>query len=115
MKNKLQTATVYRVYKCLDCEGQVGIEQTLIEDFIKLCPFCDKESMVISSGTLGISIVMDSKKPKTLGAQSDHNIRQDEKEGKFRSDKPKPFYRPKQKVNFDVLKNPSKYVGTGQI
>ena len=87
----------------------------MAEDFIKLCPFCNKKSLVISSGNLGISIFIDSKKPKTFGGQSDYNMKQDEKEGKVRSKKSKPFYRSNEKINFDILKNPSKYIGTGKI
>lgn len=55
-------------------------------------------------------------KPKTFGSQSDINSKRREKEGLITKKKqPKPWYRSQDKVNFKILKDPHKYITTGNI
>lgn len=102
---------VYRIYKCYECEGEIGVEQTLKDDWLKECPFCSKEALLIKEGNLASQAMVDVKKPKTLGSLSEKNRDKKIKEGEDTTGmRKKPFWRDSHKINFDILKNPTKYV-----
>lgn len=93
--------------------GIISIKQKATEDFIKTCPFCHQEELIIETAKLSISTYIDMSKPKTFGSQSELNTKNKEKESQKSKNK-KPWYRKQDKVNFNILKNPHKYITTGQ-
>jgi hypothetical protein len=116
---KKQQQTVNRIYTCYnkECNGQVFYEQGIYDKFKKKCPFCKKNELVLDSGTLNSTMIMDIKKPKTLGSLGEKNYENAQKEGKelgFRKTHI-PFWRKNKKIDYGILKNPSKYIETGNI
>ena len=106
-KNKTKW-TVTRVYKCCKCEGMIAVEQQASEDFLKDCPFCKKPELLIESGHTNLSFVVDLNKPKTVGALAEKNRKYAINEGLY--DK-----KTKKKYNYDILKNPNKYIAEGEV
>jgi hypothetical protein len=110
--------TINRVYKCTNCSNCFSFEQKAISNFKKKCPSCLKNTLIIDSGHCNISVIMDVKRPKTLGALGDKNLHEREKQlGPKRVKKNKnykPFWRKNKKINYDILRNPSRYIETGQ-
>ena len=109
----IQQATVSRIYKCLSCKIEISVNQTTKEDFLRVCPNCSQEELVIKHAKLSIGAMVDSHTVKTVGMLAEKNTDKMIKEGKLPKGKPKPFWR-KSKVNYNVLKNPEKYIKTGQ-
>lgn len=109
---------IKRIYRCCnkECEGIIQTTQMATEDFLKTCPFCHQEELVIETAKLNLSFFIDTNKPKTFGAQSDLNTKQREKEfGKKPHSKDKPWYRKSDKVDFQILRNPHKYIVEGKV
>ena len=100
--------TVTRVYKCSSCEGVIAVDQEASEEFIRDCPFCKKEELLIESGHMNISVFVDLNKPKTIGALAEKNSRYAINEGLY-------YKKTKKKYNYDILKNPNKYVAEGAV
>ncbi len=105
---------VIRIYSCTnaECAGQLSMKQKASEKWRKKCPFCKKFSLVLDSASLTISTFIDTKKPKTLGSMSQENRKRKEKEFGPEVDT-KPFWRKSKKIDFNILKNPRKYVQSG--
>ncbi len=119
-KNKIMGISdfsINRVYACTnqDCKCQLAIQQKVSDKWRKKCPFCHKMSLVLESACMNLSTMIDTKVPKTLGSMSQHNRKRDEIEKGVEPSKPKPFWRSKQKINYEVLKNPQKYIATGHV
>jgi hypothetical protein len=111
---------ITRIYKCtnIECEGIISCKQKVKDDWIKTCPFCGKDELVIESGEINMSIMFDLNKPKTLGMVSQKNADRKIKEGNltFNADKKKvPFWRKNKKINYDILKNPNRYIAEGTV
>lgn len=109
-KSRLGDADISRVYACTeeDCEAEFLFHQKIKDDFIKECPVCHKLSLVITQAKSNISFIFDSKKAKTFGMQSQRNLENDEKAGN------KSKIVKKKKVDYDILKDPKKYIMTGE-
>ena len=106
-KNKTKW-TVTRVYKCSKCDGVIAVDQDASECFLRDCPFCHQEELLIESGHMNISFVIDLNKPKTVGALAESNKKYAINEGLY--DK-----KTKKKYNYDILKNPNKYIVEGAV
>lgn len=113
----LKDLEINRVYACNneECQAVIAYKQKAGDNFKKKCPFCHKNTLLIESGSTGISFFMDLNKPKTIGALAEKNAKYAIDSGKVDPDKKHktPFWRSKRKVNFDVLKNPKQYIETG--
>jgi hypothetical protein len=106
---------VRRVYKCheQDCGGLFAIVQKATDNFLVECPFCEKESLLIETGSLSIEtcVKVDSsvtrqaeRQEKRENWQKNRNIRKPSTE--------KPWWRDGE-INFDILKNPRGYILNG--
>lgn len=114
----LKDQTIHRVYACTDpaCEAKICYKETVGDPWRKLCPFCNKESLILDSAHLDLSTIMDLSKPKTIGTLGEKNYREAVKQGKIQPKKKfKPFWRKKDKIDFSILKNPNNYIQTGHI
>lgn len=111
----LKDIEIYRTYKCTECEGIIGLTQGAVDDFIKDCPFCGRQTMLMDSAETNLTFLFDLKKPKTLGMIAQTNEASNEKEYGPAEPKWKPWWRDKHRVNFDILKNPSRYIEEGRI
>jgi hypothetical protein len=115
----LAEQSIYRVYKCDndDCASVVGYNETIGDPWRKECPFCLEQSLYLDSAITKLTTVMELNQPKTIGTLGERNYEKALKEGKkiFGEKPKKPFYRSKDKVNFDILKNPNKYISEGRI
>lgn len=108
--------SVTRTYKCLSCKEYFTFEQAATDNFKKRCPGCKKNQLLIYSGKMSISNVVDMNKPKTVGSQAEINTKRAEKEGTLKvANKYKPWWRKnKKKIDFDILKKPDKYIREGR-
>lgn len=118
--NKLLESTVYRKYKCDNCKCVLGLEQKVKDKWKKKCPLCGKYKLYITHSELNISILIDSKKPKTIGSLAEKNRdtktrRGEETKGFKDKHSPTPPWRKGKKINFNVLKNPSQYIEKGSV
>ena len=113
-------ALVYRVYRCdnNECGCEVGCEQKAAEDWKVTCPLCEKDTLYLRTGKLVDSVAMiDINTPKTMGSMADKNRDDRLRKGEDTSgmvSTETPFWRKNKKINFDILKKPSKYVNTGK-
>ena len=107
---------IIRVYRCTNeaCEAEMSYIETVSKKWRKACPICKKRSLVLEKANLSISTLVDLNNPKTFGGCSDKNIARREKEG-LAPKKETPFWRKGKKINYNILKNPKKYVETGAI
>ena len=118
MSNGLAESTIYRKYRCLNCQVIIGCKQLVKDDWLRVCPHCEKEELIIQSGELSVSVLTDINKPKTIGTLSEQNRREKERRGDTDIDKrkaDKPWWRKDKKINYDVLKNPTEYIQTGDV
>jgi len=110
---------IYRIYRCCACQGEIGYAQKPTDDWIKTCPLCNKDELLLHKAISNISTIVGFNDPKTLGALAEKNSREREKQGlsnKGIKDKgEKPWWRKNSKINFDVLKNPNRYIEQGKI
>ena len=118
---------VNRHYRCRndECAAEIVITQMATDDFVRLCPFCEQETMGLVSGDCKISMVMDLTKAKTVGSVAEKNRARMEKNGEITKDQAeswsgkkkakRPWWRKTDKINFDILKNPKRYIQTGKI
>lgn len=112
----LADSTVTRLYRCHneECQCEIVYVQKLSENFRKKCPFCKKRSLTIKNGSMNMTFMFDVNKVKTFGMQSQKNMEMDEKLGKKRKEKETPWFRKNKKIDYGVLKDPIKYVRTGE-
>lgn len=109
---------INRIYRCCNkkCEGMIQITQKATEDFLKACPFCHQDELVIETAKLNLSFFIDANKPKTFGAQSDLNTKHREQMfGKKQKSPNTPWYRKSDRVDFKILRDPHKYITEGKI
>lgn len=115
----LNDQTIYRVYQCdnEECEAQLEVKETVGDPWQKECPFCKKNSLFLKSAHMNMSIFIDHSKPKTLGSLGEKNYEEAVKNGTIQPKKkePKPFWRKTDKINYNILKNPNKYVKEGYV
>lgn len=119
-KSSLFDAEVYRVYKCTDdtCDASIGVTQAAKDPWLIKCPFCEKDTLVIHSGSLkNIHTLVGVNSPTTLGSLAEQNTLEKKKKGEStkREGGFKPWWRKDDKVNFNILKNPKRYIETGKI
>ena len=110
---------ITRLYKCTnsECECEISYTQKASEKFKKKCPFCHDRSLVIKESECNIGCFVDNKSPKTLGMLANKNAEEKAKRGELTEGfkgKP-PCWRKSHKINYDILKNPKKYISTGKI
>jgi DNA-directed RNA polymerase subunit RPC12/RpoP len=105
---------VNRIYKCEKCEGEVLYKENCSKSFRKRCPLCNKNGLLLKEGHINMDIFVDMKKSKTLGSQSDLNYKKLEKEQEIKKVQ-NPWWRKNKKINFDVLKNPTRYINEGKL
>jgi type IV secretory pathway VirD2 relaxase len=118
-KGSFFDSTIHRIYECTNkkCEAKIHLEEQVKDMWKTTCPFCEKESLQLESAQLVAPVFIDLNKPKTIGSLGEKNYQLAIKEGRDtgikKKDKKKPWWRKNDKVNFNVLKNPNKYVETG--
>ena len=107
--------TIHRIYDCTneECGCKVSFKEKVKNKWRKKCPFCNKKTLVLDKAVLSISTFVDTNTPRTMGMQSQVNTARREKENPLPK-KELPFWRQKEKINFNILKNPQKYISTGQ-
>lgn len=108
--------TINRLYRCTneECETEVAYKEKVSQKWRKKCPFCKKHTLILESGNLSMTLMIDVKKPTTLGSLGQVNqARKDKEEGV--KGPTRPFWRKKDKVDFNVLKNPKKYIMEGTM
>ena len=112
----LSDQKIVRIYQCTHkaCEAKMSYIEAVGKKWRKMCPICRKRSLVLDSAHLNISTFIDVNNPRTFGGCSDKNTYRREKEG-LAPKKETPFWRKNKKINYNVLKNPKKYVETGTI
>ncbi len=118
--NNFLESSVYRIYKCDNCEGIIGLKQKVKDKWKKKCPICSKYKLFIQSGSLKLELMIDHTIPKTLGSLAEKNRDKRLKEGKdtkgFKdTHSPTPLWRDNKKINYDILKNPAKYIEKGSV
>lgn len=108
---------MYRQYKCDSCGIIIGRKEKVSDPWLKKCPHCEKETLFIHSGSLNLSIFIDADKPKTLGSLAEKNTKEKIKSGELEptKKKSKPFWRKSDKINYDILKNPDRYIKEGIV
>lgn len=107
-------STIVRIYSCSNCNCQISFKEQVKDKWKKRCPFCKKHSLVLDKATVTLSTFIDSNTPKTMGMASQQNTARREKENPIEKKKT-PFWRSKEKINFNILKNPEKYITTGHV
>ena len=112
----LEDFVIKRIYRCTnnECAAVLSFDQKYNEKWKKRCPLCKKHSLLLESGTTSITTFIDLTKPKTFGSASDENKKRREKENPIEKPK-KPWWRKSNKINYNVLKNPKKYIDTGTV
>src|SRR5688500_17814507 len=112
----LSEVKICRIYDCTNeaCKAQVAYNETLGDKWRKVCPFCKKHSLLLDRAVSSLSVFTDSTKAKTLGMLGQVNQQRREKEEGIQK-KAKPFWRQKDRVNFNVLRNPAQYITTGSV
>jgi hypothetical protein len=118
MKGSFFDSTVHRIYACenSECEAKIHCEETVKDPWQKVCPFCNQESLILESANLAAPAFIDLKQPKTVGSLGEKNYEKAVKEGKktgVEREGRTPFWRKNKKINYNVLKNPNKYINTG--
>jgi hypothetical protein len=115
----IANCSINRIYECSndDCKGKVSFVQKISDPWKKKCPFCRKYSLYLDSATSSMTLIIDNKKPNTMGGISDQNKLRREKDGKEWIDSRghTPFWRKNKKIDYNILRNPKKFVETGQI
>lgn len=110
---------ITRIYKCHNCKAVLRVTQHCSEGFLKECPFCYKDELLIESGKSSMSFIIRGDGNRTIGSIAEENTRRREKEtGEAfpgRKKKEKPWWRKSDKVNTEILKNPEKYILTGEV
>ncbi len=111
----IEQSSIVRVYKCdnKECQTILSFQEKVEDDWQKLCPLCNQETLYLDSASLSVSCFTDMNKPKTLGMIGQNNQARREREEDKKKEK-RPFWRDK-KVNFNILKDPIKYVSTGKV
>lgn len=108
--------TVNRTYECKneECGGEVCYEEKCTAPFRQKCPLCGKRKLLLKEGKCGISNFVDTNKAKTVGSLAEKNTIAREKRGEMEKPKETPWWRKnKKKIDFNVLKNPRKYIEKG--
>jgi DNA-directed RNA polymerase subunit RPC12/RpoP len=108
----LGNQTIHRIYTCLNCKGQIAYKEQVKDKWRKKCPFCNKNSLLLDKAVLSLSTIIGLNESKTFLSLAQKNTERRNKELGIKKKK-KPFWRKKDKVNFEVLKNPTKYVNEG--
>jgi hypothetical protein len=116
-KQSFFDSSIYRVYSCTNekCSGKIGCNEMVKDKWQTQCPFCQEESLVLDSAHLAMPAFIDLNQPKTIGSLGEKNAEKARREGKqLGTTQPhKPFWRNKNKIDFNVLKNPNNYIQTG--
>ncbi|TXT66086.1 MAG: hypothetical protein BAJALOKI3v1_50086 [Promethearchaeota archaeon] len=112
----IANCNVYRVYRCCNCKAEIGINQLASDDWFKNCPMCKQDELIIKSAKLSINTIVDGQTPQTIGSLADKNRDIKLKNGEIKEKKkpPRPWWRKSDKINFDILKNPRRYIETGK-
>lgn len=103
-------------YECESCNHRMEQRQSMKDKPLRKCPSCRKNKLTrIISGGMGFYDMT----PKTLGGIADRNARDLRKAGMMPPSKakrkPAPWWRKdKDKIDYDVLRNPRRYVATGE-
>lgn len=117
--SKIFDSIVTRIYKCHneECCAEIALKEKLGDPWKKQCPFCEKDELFLSSSTSPFIILKDLKKTKTIGMLAQQNSDRKIKEENFaleKKERKQPWWRDSNKIDFSVLKNPKKYVETGE-
>lgn len=110
-------AEIYRIYRCTECKGELGVKQSFSDDFLHECPYCGcKDGLVIKKAESSLACFTSNN--QTLGSLADKNRTKRERSGEstegWRKKAKTPFWRDKEKIDFEILKNPEQYIDTGK-
>jgi putative FmdB family regulatory protein len=109
-------SSIERTYECLSCKHKFCVVQKLKDKWKKRCPSCKKHELVITDSNTNVQTMVDVNKPKTLGCLADKNRDRKEKLGETTEGmRKKPFWRKDYKINYNILKDPNKYVKKGYV
>jgi putative FmdB family regulatory protein len=101
-------------YACEKCNNIVEIFHSMFDKTEKKCEECG--TILIKQISVPTMVI---EKGRTIGAIAEENTKRALKEGKIppghEKKPPRPWYRPKDKINKDILKNPQKYIRTGEV
>lgn len=114
---KLDEIEIDRVYRCTNkkCSGVIAVTQKIFDQFIKICPFCEKESLIMQSADCGITMLVEPSVAKTWGTQAEVNTKRRENEREVAPKKKfRPFWR-NSDIDYKILKNPQKFIYEGKI
>ncbi|MFA5669973.1 MAG: hypothetical protein WC967_12060 [Balneolaceae bacterium] len=114
---------ITQIYECSSCGVSFSTERFLSQDILVSCPNCNKNTLKWIRNVIGLSVSIDTKIPKTLGTLAEKNSREKEKRGESIDDRPDakdvPWWRREgdkgRRPNLKILKNPIKYIETGEI
>lgn len=115
----IQEQSVYRVYQCLnpECQGEFGTTQGACDEFCKICPACGLEELVIKFANASFISLIGINQARTFGMIGQKNQQEKERREGIKK-KHIPSWRSgnkrESKINFDILKNPNKYIETGE-
>ena len=112
----LANTIIKRVYRCINkkCMAEMLYTQKVKDKFRKKCPCCNKHSLIIKSSVSPFTFI--DKEPRTLGTLGEKNLKEVSKYVDIpeAQPKPKPWWRKnKKKIDYTILKNPTKYVEKG--
>ena len=110
----LGNQTIHRIYSCSNCKGQLAYKEKVKDKWRKRCPFCNKNSLLLDKAVLTLSTIIGLNEPKTFKSLAEKNTERRNKELGIKK-KRNPFWRKSNKVNFEVLKNPNRYVSEGVV
>lgn len=108
---------VTRIYRCHneECEAEIVCKEKLSDPWKHQCPFCEKNELYLSSSTDPFTILKDLKNPNTVGMLAQKNTDRKVKEENLQIGKKKrPWWRKTDKLDFSILKNPKKFIETGE-
>lgn len=111
----LMDLEVDRVYECDECDAQIAVTQKVSDDFLKTCPFCELDGLFMKHADCRLNTSIDLNQPTTLGSLAEKNTEEKIKRGEMKpAEAPTPWWRKGKKRNFDILKNPTKYIIEGK-
>ena len=114
----IEDCTIYRTYRCDACKALVQYEQKTTDKWKKKCPICNKNKLYLDSAHTTIDTIMELNSPISLGMIGSKNFQRAERDGtlpKGIENKKRPFWRKSKRPDSRILKNPEKFIRTGEV